>query len=99
MERRPRRSFSEDVIPVTNRCVTIQSDEVQCGVLMGQALETLGKSADARNAYERAIGIGGYNERSAQAIEIARQQLAEMDSLEKSLDWLFSEEPRSGLSA
>ena len=81
----------EEVIPITNRCVAIQPDAVECWALMGQSFEGLGKLSDARRAYEQAIGIGGYTERNAQVIEVVRQELAQLDQIEKAL-----QKPKAG---
>jgi S1-C subfamily serine protease len=66
----------EDAVPVLVRCVTIKPDAAGCFLRLGEALEELGKTEDARKAYQQAISIGGYDDLSAAAIASARRDLA-----------------------
>lgn len=66
----------EDAIPILQRCVTIKPDAAYCFTSLGWAFQGLGRFADARTAYERAISIGGYDQVNAAAIGMARRALA-----------------------
>lgn len=68
----------EDSIPISVRCVTIKPDAAFCYENLGEAFEGLGRFADARKAYERAIGIGGYDKVNASAIGAAQALLAKL---------------------
>jgi S1-C subfamily serine protease len=68
----------EDSLPISMRCVTIKPDAAFCYENLGEALEGLGRPADARKAYEQAISIGGYDRVNASAIGLARKLLANL---------------------
>jgi S1-C subfamily serine protease len=68
----------EDAFPILARCVTIKPDAAICFVHLGEALEGLRRTEDARKAYQQTISIGGYDDLSAAAIARARRDLAEL---------------------
>jgi len=65
----------EDSIPVSTKCVTVKPDAAFCFVEIGRALEGLGKPSGARQAYEKAISIGGYDNLNEGAIKFAKTRL------------------------
>lgn len=73
----------EDAIPILERCVTIKPDAAYCFVSLGWAFQGLGRLADARSAYERAISIGGYDQVNAAATSMAHRALAALPKEDK----------------
>lgn len=68
----------EDALPILQRCVAIEPDAAYCYADMGDALFGLGRIEDAKNSYERAISIGGYDDMNAVAVAGAHKRLAEI---------------------
>lgn len=66
----------DDAIPILQRCISIKSDAAYCVTSLGYAFQGLGRLADARSAYERAIAIGGYDQLNASAVAAAHKLLA-----------------------
>jgi S1-C subfamily serine protease len=73
----------DEAIPVLGRCVTIKPDAAYCYAELGAAFEGLGRTQDARKAYEKAISIGGYDQLNASAIGFAKRQLANIRPVEE----------------
>jgi S1-C subfamily serine protease len=68
----------DEAIPILVRCITLMPDAAFCHVDLGETFEGLGRFADARKAYERAISIGGYDNVNASAIRFAQHQLTNL---------------------
>jgi S1-C subfamily serine protease len=73
----------DEAIPVLGRCVTVKPDAAYCYAELGAAFEGLGRTQDARKAYEKAISIGGYDQLSASAIGFAKRQLANIPPVDE----------------
>jgi tetratricopeptide (TPR) repeat protein len=68
----------EDSLPISMRCLVIKPDAAFCFLNLGESDEGLGRLAEARKTYERAVGIGGYDRINASAVERARMRLANL---------------------
>jgi len=65
----------DDAIPVLQRCVAIDPDYASCWEGLGQASQSLGRTIEAKGFFNKAIGVGGFNELNAVAIRSAKSSL------------------------
>lgn len=67
-----------DAIPISQRCATVKPDAAFCYTNMGEAFLGLNRLSDARQAYEHAVSIGGYDSVNAAAVRLAQKRLAQI---------------------
>src|ERR1700677_757543 len=63
---------TDEAIPLFKRCVAIKPDDNVCWVFLGIAHLNLGAFEMAREDFNKAISIGGYDEVSASAVQGAK---------------------------
>ena len=71
---------SDEAIPILQRCVAIDPDSAACWVFLGDANWALKKRSDAKDCWEKAIAIGGFDEVNAHAVKGAKQRLLMLES-------------------
>jgi len=70
----------EDAIPIFKRCLALDPDHAWCWVGLEDSYEKLCRFDDAKEAYTRAIAIGGFNEINTLAVEAARRGLPTLEN-------------------
>jgi S1-C subfamily serine protease len=70
---------AEDAIPIYRRCIALDPEFAGCYESMGKAFLSLNRKPEARDAFKKAVEIGGFNEWNAKYIEFARGYLAMLD--------------------
>jgi len=73
----------EDAIPVYRRCIALDTDFAPCYQSMGVAFLDLERRAEARDAFNRTLEIGGFNEWNVRAVENAKDELKMMDRADR----------------
>ncbi len=72
----------EEAIPISQRCAAVKPDAAFCYVNMGEALLGLGKNIEARQAYQLAVSIGGYDTINGAAVHLAQRRLTQIPAEE-----------------
>ncbi|MGA3081720.1 MAG: trypsin-like peptidase domain-containing protein [Terracidiphilus sp.] len=71
----------EDAIPIYKKCLALDPDHAWCWIGLEEAYEKLCRFDDAKEAYTRAIEIGGFNETNTVAVEAARRGLPTLEKI------------------
>jgi tetratricopeptide (TPR) repeat protein len=66
---------TDDAIPILQRCVTTDPDYALCWEELGEASASLGKVAEAKGFFKKAIEVGAFDETNAAAIKTAKYRL------------------------
>jgi S1-C subfamily serine protease len=77
----------EDAIPILRRCLSIDPDNSVCWLDLGNAEMSLCRFADAKEAFQKVIEVGGFTELNASAVHLAKSELGILENPEYLEAW------------